>query len=328
VFKALGRLPGGRASFGLAVVLIDLAADAIVMAALFWGWGLSATIVGGALLVPVLGLFFNRVDPWSTAAAIAAAAAWRKQRPVARGCGLAIGAAFKLWPLVLVALLVVPWRGRRSATAVAAFGAAAAIFGGATLWLAGASGVLQVLTFRGATGWQIESVVGALIHLAGSQTMRMESGAWRIGTSSGLVSIALFVAAAPIRVWSSWRGARLDRIGAGWLASVSTLLVLSALLSPQYVIWLAPAAGIAWVQGDRGLAALTAAVIVATQVMWSSYGGVVDGDLPALLMVVVRNIFVVALAVAAVARLAGRPEGPDRDQTTGRQRKNQTASSA
>src|SRR4051812_1152220 len=276
VFKALG-LTGGRPAFGLAVVLTDLAADAIIISALVWEWGLTAAVVGAALLAPVLGLFFNRVDPWSTAAAIVAVVAWRRQRPVALGGALAIGAAFKLWPLVLATLLVTPWRGRRSVTAVAAFGVAGAIVGGATLWLAGIGGILQVVTFRGATGWQIESVVGGLIHLAGSPTMRIESGAWRIGASSGLVSIAMFAMAAPICIWSSWRGARLDRIGAGWLASVSTLLVFSALFSPQYVIWLAPAAGIAWVQGDRRLAALTAVVIVATQVMWSSYGGVLEG---------------------------------------------------
>jgi hypothetical protein len=102
----------------------------------------------------------------------------------------------------------------------------------------GSNGLVQVLTFRGATGWQIESLVGSLVHLTDSTTLRMESGAWRIGTINSTASIAMFLAAAPICVWSSWRGARLDRVAAGWLASVSALLLLSALLSAQYVIWL------------------------------------------------------------------------------------------
>ena len=117
----------------------------------------------------------------------------------------------------------------------------------------------------------------------------MESGAWRVGTINGTLSIAMFLAAAPICVWSSWRGARLDRVGAGWLASVSALLLLSALLSAQYVIWLAPAAAIAWAEGERRLAMLTAIAILLTQVLWSEYGAVLDGELPALLLVVVRN---------------------------------------
>jgi hypothetical protein len=132
----------------------------------------------------------------------------------------------------------------------------------------------------------------------------MESGAWRIGAINGTAAIAMFLAAAPICVWSSWRGAQLDRIGAGWLASVTSLLLLSALLSAQYVIWLAPAAGIAWAQGEKKLAVLTAVAIVLTQVLWTYYGAVLDGALPALLLVVLRNVVLAVIAVSAIARLA------------------------
>ena len=180
---------------------------------------MAAAAYGAVALIPVLGLFFNRVDPWSTAAAIVAVAAWRRQRPIVLGCAIAIGAAFKLWPLVLTPLLVVPWRGRRSMTALAAFGAGAAALGGVALWVAGAGGIVQVLTFRGATGWQIESVAGSVIHLTGSSAPRMESGSWRIGTIDRFTSIAMFAAAAPLCLWSTWRGARVNRIGAGWLAA-------------------------------------------------------------------------------------------------------------
>jgi hypothetical protein len=303
VFKLLARLPGGRASFGLAIVVLDAIADAIIIAALWWGWGIAAAAAGGALIVPVLGLLFNRVDAWSTAAAMVAVAAWRKDRPIVLGCALAIGTAFKLWPLVLATLLVVPWRGRRSAVAMAAFAATAVVLGGGAVRLAGSNGVLQVLTFRGATGWQIESLVGSLLHLADRQTLRVESGSWRIGTINGAISIAMFLAAAPICVWSSWRGARLNRVGAGWLASVSSLLVLSALLSPQYVIWLAPAAAIAWVDGDIRLTVLTASAIVLTQIFWSFYGHLLNSELPAMLAVVARNGLLIALAACAIARL-------------------------
>ena len=179
------------------------------------------------------------------------------------------------------------------------------------MWIAGSKGVVQVLTFRGATGWQIESLAGSLVHLTDSATLRMESGAWRIGAINGTASIAMFLAAAPICIWSSWRGARLDRIAAGWLASVSALLLLSALLSAQYVIWLAPAAGIAWAQGEKRLAVLTAVAIVLTQVLWTYYGAVLDGALPALLLVVGRNIVLGAIAVSAMARLAFAQTGAD-----------------
>jgi hypothetical protein len=304
VFKTLARLTGGRSTFGLGIVLLNLAADAVIFGSLLWGWGLAAAAYGAAALMPVLGLFFNRVDAWSTAAAVLAVAAWRHDRPIILGCALAIGTAFKLWPLVLATLLIIPWRGRQSLVALAAFAAMAAVLGGAAVWIAGANGIVQVLTFRGATGWQIESLVGSLVHLTDPSTLRLESGAWRVGTINGTASIAMFLAAAPICVWSSWRGARFDRVAAGWLASVSALLLLSALLSAQYVIWLAPAAGIAWAQGEKRLAALTAVAIVLTQALWTYYGAVLDGALPALLLVVGRNIVLGAIAVTAMARLA------------------------
>lgn len=303
VFKALAQLPGRRASFGAGIVALDLIADAVIVGSLIWGWGVAAAVYFAAMLIPVIGLFFNRVDAWSTACAILAVAAWRKDRPVILGCVLALGAAFKLWPLVLATLLVVPWRDRRSLTAIGAFTATAAVFAAAALWIAGVNGVTQVLTFRGATGWQIESLAGSLVHLTGTRTLRMESGAWRIGTIGRSWSIAMFLAAAPICIWSSWRGAWLDRVGEGWLASVTALLLLSALLSAQYVIWLAPAAAIAWVQGQRRLGALTAAAILLTQVAWTYYGAILNHSWPGMLLVVGRNGVLIAIAVLAVARL-------------------------
>ena len=307
IFKSLARLPRGRASFGLGVVALDLIGDAIILASLVWGWGLVAAAYCAVTVVPILGLFFNRIDSWSTAAAILAVAAWRRNCPLALGIALAIGAAFKLWPLVLAPLLVVPWRDRRSLLALAAFTATAATLAGAALWLAGANSVFQVLTFRGARGWQIESLVGSIIHVASPRTLRLESGSWRIGATSGPVAIAMFLAAAPICLWSTWRGARLNRIGAGWLASVSALLLLSALLSAQFVIWLAPAAAIAWAEGETRLGLLTALAVLLTQILWAFYGSVLSGELPALLVVVLRNAVLVTLTVSAIARLSARP---------------------
>jgi hypothetical protein len=303
IFKSLARLPRGRASFGLGVVVLDLVGDAIIIASLVWGWGLVAAAYFAVTLIPVLGLFFNRIDAWSTAAAIVAVAAWRRNRPLALGIALAIGAAFKLWPLLFVPILVVPWRGRRSLLALAAFTATAAALAGTALWLAGTNSVLQVLTFRGARGWQIESLVGNILHLDSARTLRLESGSWRIGATSGPVAVAMFLLAAPICLWSSWRGARINRIGVGWLASVSALLLLSALLSAQFVIWLVPGAAIAWTDGDKRSAIVAALVVVTTQLFYSFYDFVLHSRTPALLLVLLRNVVLVALAVCAIRDL-------------------------
>jgi hypothetical protein len=303
IFKSLARLPRGRASFGLGVVMLDLAGDAIIVASLVWGWGLVAAAYFAVTVIPVLGLFFNRIDAWSTAAAIVAVAAWQRNRPLALGIALAIGAAFKLWPLLFVPLLVVPWRGRLSLLAIAAFAATTAALAGTALWLAGTNSVLQVLTFRGARGWQIESLVGNILHLASARTLRLESGSWRIGATSGPVAVAMFLAAAPICLWSSWRGARINRIGVGWLASVSALLLLSALLSAQFVIWLIPGAAIAWTDGDKRSAIVAALVVLTTQLFYAFYDFILHSRTPALLLVLVRNAVLVALAVCAMTDL-------------------------
>ena len=315
VFKLLGGL-GGRDAFGYGVVALNALGDALIVAALIRGWGVEAAACYAVILVPVLGLFFNRVDAWSTAAATLAVASWRLGRRAGSGAALAVGSAFKLWPLVLAPLTLVR-SGRSEAgtfgpaqtqidrripvdlTALAAFAVVAGVLAGAAAWLAGVNSVMQVLTFRGAQGWQIESVVGSLIHLQGSETVRLESGAWRIGTTTGAVSIAMFLVAAPICLWSSWRGFRRNRPGSGWLAAVASLLLSSALLSAQYVIWLTPAVGIAWAESDRRSVGIAALAVVLTQAFWSYYDDVIAGA-PVALLVVVRNVVLALLVGSAL----------------------------
>ena len=314
VFKLLAGL-GGRARFGYGVVALNALGDALIVAALIRVWGVEAAACYALILIPVLGLFFNRVDAWSTAAATLAVASWRRGRPGGSGSSLAVGSAFKLWPLVLTPLTLSDGRSEAGAAgparleidrripvglaSLAAFAVVAGILAGAAGWLAGANSLVQVLTFRGAQGWQIESVVGSLIHLRGSETVRLESGAWRIGTTTGAVSIVMFLAAAPMCLWSSWRGFRTNRPGSGWLAAVACLLLFSALLSAQYVIWLTPAAAIAWAEGDRRSVGITALAVLLTQIFWSYYDDVIAGA-PVALLVVVRNVVLVLLVVSAL----------------------------
>ena len=315
VFRALAHLTGGRAGFGLGVVGLDLIADAIIVGALLWGWGEVAAAVFAVMLILVLDLFFNRIDPWSVAAATLAIAAWRRGAPRLLGVALAIGVGFKLWPLVLTGALFVPPRGgsgegpRFRRNAIASFVAIGAALAGATLLLAGWRGVEQVLTFRGAHGWQIEGLVGSLIHLSGSRP-RFESGSWRIGSVSGPVSIALFAVAAPLCGYCSLRGARNDRIGTGWLAAVALLLLSSALFSAQYVIWLIPAAAISWSEGARSSTYLTALAVLLTTIFWSFFPAVISSQAPALTLVVLRNLVLLAVAVQALMRL--RPSHQER----------------
>jgi len=107
-FRALAHLPGGRAHFGFGLVALNVVADALVIGALLWGWGEQAAAAFAVMVIPLLDLFFNRVDAWSVAPAVLAMAASRRDAPRLAGIALALGAGFKLWPLVLVGALVAP----------------------------------------------------------------------------------------------------------------------------------------------------------------------------------------------------------------------------
>ena len=152
----------------------------------------------------------------------------------------AVVASFSAWLLVFVLSPVEPrWAEDPTGYMLALLGV------GWVAW-SGFSGITDVLTFRGATGWDIESSVGSAWHLLEPASKRLESGAVRVGHSIPLLSVAMFVVSMPVAAWAIWRGAHTRRIGTGWVAGLGAILCCSALLSPQFLGWLLPAAAIAW----------------------------------------------------------------------------------
>jgi len=314
VFRALGSIAGDRGSFGVCLVIVSVIADAAVVAGLYWGWGAAAAAGYALIVIPLIDLFFLRTDLWSTAFATIALAAWRRERRIAAAIGFAAGAAFKLWPLVFLPLLLIPSRVRgRAAPIATAMAGGLAVLGG-WLWVAGPSGLYQVLTFRGARGWEIESTVGAVWMLIDHSTMRVEAGAWRIGTSSGPISVLLFVLGGIPTLWMIWRGGRTGHLGAGWAGGLSALLVLSALLSPQYSVWLAPACGVAWVEGDKRIAVLTGIAVFLTNLVWKSFNPLVHGAMVPLGILLARNVLLVFLALDAARLVAASHTPAEREQ--------------
>lgn len=301
VFKLLASIPGGRAAFGRGVVAVNAIADTAVIAALAGVWGIPAAAYYALVTVPIANLLFHRIDLWSMAAATLAVTVWRCRKPSLAALLLAVGASFKLWPLVLFFML---WRSIDRTRAITMFALAAGAIGAAAVALGGPNAILEVLTFRGATGWQIESLGGSVIHLFTDAAVRMQSGAWRIGTVGRLTSISLFLAAAPVCVWASWRGFRANLPGTAWLAAVGSLLTFSALFSAQYVGWLVPGAALAWADDQKRSAALTAAMVGLTQLFMRGYDDVIDGVPAMVALVVLRNIVLIALTLDALATLA------------------------
>ncbi len=314
-FRVLAPASGGRARFGVALVVLNVLADVAIAGALAWGWGLDAAACYALIVCPILDLFLLRTDLWSTALAAIGVAAWRRRRPSAAAIAWSAGAAFKIWPVGVLPLLLARSTERRRTAAIAvAVAAGAAILGG-WWWVAGARGLYQVLTFRGATGWEVESTVGAVWMLIDRASMRVESGAWRIGTTSGPMSLALFALGTAPCLWMIWRGARSRHFGAGWSGGVSWLLVCSALLSAQFACWIAPAAGVAWAEGDTAIAATTALAVFLTNLVWKSFTPLLHGTARALATVLARNVVFVVLAAIAARQVVGAPPADAVDAT-------------
>ncbi len=306
LFRTLAATTGSRNGFALSVVVINAVADMTIIAALIWAWGPAAGGAFALMLLPIAALLFNRLDLWSMAAGTVAVAAWKRERNILAGASLALGAAFKLWPLMFGVLFAATWWRRRSVRSLASLMAVAVVSSVLlVVWwiLAGWHGMYEVLTFRGATGWQIESTVGSVIHLVTRSPIRLEQDSWRIGTLIGPVTILMFVIAMPICFWSVWRGGTRGRVGVGWLAGVSALLLLSALLSAQFAGWLLPGAAIAWVEGNRRPAALASLAAALTGLFMAMYGSVINGTLGALGLVVLRNVVLAMLCVSALVAL-------------------------
>jgi Glycosyltransferase family 87 len=285
----------------------QVALDGVIALLLAWGWGRRA-----ALAYLVLGLAFVwypflylRLDLLSVALAVAGLALVRRRRPAAGGAAIAVACFAKVWPIALVPGLV----ARRSWRALAAFAAVGVAGTAAWVGWAGLDGPVQVLTFRGARGWQVESTIGSVVHVFAAADAHMESGAMRIGTVPGSLRLGLPLLGvlATIGVW--WLLARVPRAavhvvdGIAPLAAVAAVLVFATLLSPQYVSWLLPFAAIAAAGGERRIAALTGVVALLSTLGLDLVKEIDHGDPLAMAVVLARNAALLALLAVAVARL-------------------------
>jgi len=284
-------------------LVVDLAIAAVVA----WGWGRRAGIAYLVLGLPFLlyPFLYLRLDLLSVFLAVLGIALVRRRHQYAGGAALAIACFAKLWPVVLIPVLVVR-RAWRALGAFVALGAA-----GTAAWVAwgGIDGPVQVLTFRGAKGWEFESTVGALVRSIGGVTPRIEAGAWRVGEVTSVVS-GLLLLALVASVSVAWiLAARAKPRGTGVLdglapmAAISAFLVFSPLLSPQFLLWLLPFTAIAAVHGERLVARLAFVVFGLSVALLALLPELIHGGTLALVVLAARNGVLVALLAAVSVRL-------------------------
>jgi hypothetical protein len=298
------------AAFGVVCVLLCAVALA----------GLGATRLRTVAALAVVATFplllgsvvLTRFDLYPAALVVGALAAlvWGRDR---LGLGLLGGAvAVKLYPVVLVPLAIAyVWRRRGRREALIGLGLASAVVALAFLpFLAVApGGVVHSIGHQLSRPLQIESLGSALYltahHLFGLD-VEMRSGhgsqnlhAW--GTGAAAVVSSVVTLAALVWIWLR-RPATADEL-VRWSAAVLVAFVaLGKVLSPQFLIWLAPVVPL--VAGVRGLRAsvLLVAAFVLTQLWFPSrYWDLArELDLYPSLLVLARDVVLVALLVVLV----------------------------
>jgi hypothetical protein len=230
----------GSWGLGVAAALLGVLAfsgDILAFASLRRGWGAQTARRYLWLGTPLLVFIYRRSDLVAVGLAAFAVTLTSRGRSRAGGVWLACATFVKLWP----AALLPGWVLQRRRSALTSY--AAAVLVGVTLWVAlgGIGSVGQVATFRGATGWELESTVGVIVW-ARTGEYRFEQGANRTGTVPGWARsmLVLGLVLGTIAVWTRAARRRLEPWGAPALAAVTVLLTLSPVLSPQYAAWLLP----------------------------------------------------------------------------------------
>lgn len=327
------------------LVILGLVVDLATAAALARWAGrrvAGAYLILGLALVP---LGYQRLDTIVTGVAVAAALvgglATTRPRPdlhpgPRRLTGLsadlgpatliAVGALIKVWPLVLVVGAVAAGRIRLAVAAVIATTA------GGVAWLLalrhGLDPVDQVLSLRGATGWHVESLPGAVVAALGDEPARLELNAYRIGdlrpalVSGGrVVAVAVMGALAGLGWLATVRNSTggpgpSSRFAIATLGATAALLVTAPLLSPQFLIWTTPWAALLMAGDDPGPVApgrsplarptvlVTGAASLLTGAVLTGFGPAGLTSLIPALALTTRNLALITLVGLCLAALA------------------------
>jgi len=272
-------------------------------------WLLAATplLIGASLR--------THFDAVPIALALGGLLALARERALLGFALLGLGTMTKLFPVLLAAAAIV-WLVARGDGRAALRGAAVFVVVVAAISLPFAGdGYVDSFRFHLERPVQIESTPATVLFaLGGSQVTgtnlrpdRFKSNGLDGGdadTVARLFALALVLALAAILVLAARRPDVRQLVLCGF-AALLAFVALGKVFSPQYVIWLAPFAALAWVWRERAVALLTAAAIALTQVEFPGrYSGLINERDDVIRIVAARNALLLIALVTLAASLA------------------------
>jgi hypothetical protein len=289
----------------LAAGLAGAPRDRVVVA---WLLALSPIVIGAAVR--------THFDALPIVFALGGLLALARDRPSLGFALLGVGTMTKLFPGLLAAVAFV-WLfyGRRERVAALR---GAAIFTAVVLAISlpfAGSGYVDSFTFHLDRPVQIESTPASVLFALGGSDVtgtnlrpdRFKSNGLDGGHADAVEAIfarALVVALLAIIALGARRPDPQHLVLTGF-AALLAFVTLGKVFSPQYVIWLAPFAALAWVWRARAVALLAGLAIVLTHVEFPSrYFDLINERHDVIWIVGVRNALLLAALVVLVARLA------------------------
>jgi len=230
---------------------------------------------------------------------------------------LGLGTMTKLFPGLLAAIAVVWLCGRGEWRAALRGGAIfAAVVVAISLPLAGA-GYVESFTFHLDRPVQIESTPATVLFALGGSDVtgtnlrpdRFKSNGLDGGHADAVESLfagLVVLALAAIVLLAARRPDARHLVLCGF-AALLAFVTLGKVFSPQYVIWLAPFAALAWAWRQRVVALLAAGAIVLTHVEFPSrYFDLINVRTDVVVIVAARNALLLVALVVLMASLARR----------------------
>jgi uncharacterized membrane protein len=229
------------------------------------------------------------------------------------GAALGLGTAVKLYPVLLLPLVMIAAGRRAGARIVGSFAVACAAVV-IPFFIIAPHGVIESVRVQTSRHLQIETPLASLALLAHSLGIVkvgvvLETHSYGLGGSSGVLLALLTTVAFLVALALIWlNGSRLVRsrngLVLGWAATLCAVVVLGRVLSPQYLVWLLPIVPLVSLRATLWLVA----ALVATNVWYpAAYDEVVlrmdRGDI---VLLVARNAFLTALLVTLLVAVEPR----------------------